>query len=220
MTQADKERDHRLIRDAFQIYFEKERTWEQELWLGVPMWKNPFDALILQELIFKTRPDFLIETGTGLGGSALFFATIMEIIDHGRVLTVDSERKAGALYDCILKPRHRISCFVGDSKDNLILRQMGELCAGARNMVILDSWHTKKHVLAELDLYSPLVAKGCYLVVEDTHVNGHPTPWKWGEGPYEAVEEFLGKNKNFWRDKNCEKLKITNNPGGFLKRIE
>ena len=86
-------------------------------------------------------------------------------------------------------------------------------------MVILDSWHTKEHVLKELKLYSRLVSVGSYLIVEDSHMNGHPIKWKWCEGPYEAIQEFLKTNHSFRIDKKCENLLITFNPSGFLRRV-
>ncbi len=86
-------------------------------------------------------------------------------------------------------------------------------------MVVLDSWHTKEHVLRELELYANLVSVGSYLIVEDTHVNSHPVPWNWGEGPFEAVSEFLNKRNDFTPDENCERFNFTFNPSGWLKKI-
>jgi cephalosporin hydroxylase len=94
---------------------------------------------------------------------------------------------------------------------------------GRKVLVTLDSEHTKEHVLKELQLYSTLVSLDSYIVVQDTHLNGHPVPWPRLEktgGPWEAVEEFLKTNKNFEVDRTREKHLATQNPGGFLKRVK
>ena len=87
-------------------------------------------------------------------------------------------------------------------------------------MVVLDSDHTKKHVLNELHLYGKLVTLGSYLIVEDTNINGHPVASDFGPGPAEAVEEFMSENKNFVTDESKEKFYLTFNPGGYLKKIK
>jgi cephalosporin hydroxylase len=107
----------------------------------------------------------------------------------------------------------------GNSIDQRIVKQIYSVARNQKNIVILDSWHSKEHVLKELNLYSSLVPVGSYLIVEDTHVNGHPIQWEYGEGPYEAVQEFLKTNSTFVVDKECEKLLITFNPNGFLKKV-
>ena len=85
-------------------------------------------------------------------------------------------------------------------------------------MVTLDSDHRAHHVLEELDAYSPLVTKGCYLVVEDTNINGHPVEPNFGAGPSEALRDFLIGNHDFNQDRTREKFGITFNPGGWLRR--
>jgi cephalosporin hydroxylase len=85
-------------------------------------------------------------------------------------------------------------------------------------LVILDSDHTKDHVLAEMRAYGPLVTKGSYMIVEDTNINGHPVLPDFGPGPWEAVEEFLQGNDQFTVDRSREKLLMTFNPMGYLRR--
>jgi len=85
-------------------------------------------------------------------------------------------------------------------------------------MVVLDSNHSKQHILAEMALLAPYVSVGSYLIVEDTNINGHPAYPSFGESGFEAVEEFLSKNQNFSVDTSREKFLMTFNPQGYLKR--
>src|SRR3989304_2506657 len=82
-----------IICDNFHKLYEQRRVWERMTWLGVPMWKLPFDAFIIQELICKIRPDYIIETGTNFGGSSLFYASILNLLKKGRVITIDKTKK-------------------------------------------------------------------------------------------------------------------------------
>ena len=199
--------------DDFHIEYETNRMWERTSWLGVPILKLPFDLWIMQELIFKIKPDYVIETGTAYGGSTLFYSSILRLLGHGKVITVDTEDKCGLKSDLILK-------IIGSSIDYAIFKEIREITRDKKNIVFLDSWHSKDHVLKELGLYSMLIPVGSYIVAEDTHVSGHPVKWKWGEGPYEAVQEFLKHNSDFEIDKECEKLIFTFNPSGYLRRIK
>lgn len=207
----------------FHKLFEKERTWKNESWLGMSICKFPFDVFIFQEIIVKVKPDYIIETGTSFGGSALFYASILELLGHGQVITIDIEDKVdkNIFADPIIKKlfKKRIVRFTGDSSDKRNFKKISDISSGKKNIVFLDSWHSKEHVLKELNLYSKLVPLSSYVVVEDTHANGHPVDWGWGEGPYEAVQEFLKNNETFAIDVSWEKLLITYNPNGFLKKV-
>ena len=186
---------------------------QQTYWLGVPLLKSPLDCWVYQELIHDLRPDLIIETGTDLGGSALFLASICDLIDHGRVVSIDIRRAARVTHP-------RISFVVGDSTSAEVLEQVRNEAAGAANvMVILDSDHHAAHVARELRAYREFVSPGSYLVVEDTNVNGHPVMPEHGPGPFEAVEEFLREDPDFQVDKSREKFLMTYFPNGFLKRV-
>jgi len=206
------------VSDKYHILFEKNRLWEGITWLGVPMWKLPNDAIIVQEIIYETKPEAVIETGTGHGGSALFYASVLRSFGNGRVLTVDIKNETSQYpnYNAVA----RIMSFIGSSTNPLIVKKIKDLSAGRVTMVILDSFHSKEHVLKELELYSDMVTVGNYLIVEDTHVNGNPVPWEYEEGPMEAVKEFLKKDDRFEIDKSREKLVMTFCPNGFLKKIK
>ena len=118
-------------------------------------------------------------------------------------------------------PTHpRVTYLTGSSTSAPLLEEVRRRIAGkARVMVILDSDHKKDHVLEELRLYSPLVTKDSYLIVEDTNINGHPVFPGFGPGPMEAVDEFLAGNPMFQRDRSRERFFVTFNPGGYLRRV-
>jgi cephalosporin hydroxylase len=199
-------RFHRLYYDDMQ------RTWMRTFWLGTPVRKNPLDLWVYQELLVAIQPDLVIETGTAFGGSALFFASCMDMIGKGRVLTID-------IHETPNRPAHdRITYVLGSSVDPEIVERARAAAAGGTVMVVLDSDHSRDHVLAELHAYAPLVTEGSYLIVEDTNVNGHPILPEFGPGPHEAVDAFLAEGAPFVRDRECEKLYFTFNPGGFLRR--
>ena len=207
-------RPEAVVRAYHQWYHENgERTYNATYWLGRPAQKCPLDLWVMQEIIHETRPDVIIETGTYKGGSAYYFASIQNLMDHGRVITIDIEDFPG-------KVEHpRITYLRGSSVAGSIVEQVRSMIrTGERVMVLLDSDHSRDHVLQELRLYSPLVTPGCYLVVEDTHFNGHPILPKFGPGPMEALEEFLRDNADFEIDRDRQKFGMSFNPSGYLKR--
>lgn len=182
-------------------------------WCGYEVRKCPLDLWIYQELLVRTRPDLVIETGTLFGGSALFMATIMDLIGHGRIITIDRNPKPG-------RPHHpRITYWDGSSVDAAIIAEAHKAAGNGRTMVVLDSDHSEAHVSREIIGYSPLVRLDDYLIVEDTNVNGHPTYPEFGPGPMEAVRAFLAQNDEFVMDRRCERFLMTTNPCGFLKRV-
>lgn len=198
------------------LYYEHSaRTWGNTTWLGVRTLKCPLDLWVYQELLFRTHPDLVIETGTAAGGSALFIASCMDIIGNGRVMTVDINERAE-------RPQHpRIEYITGSSvAPEVLSRIRSEAERVSSVMVILDSDHSADHVLAELRSYSELVTPGSYLIVEDTNVNGRPVFAAHGPGPREALDRFLGETSAFVTDTDCEKFFLTFNPGGFLRRLE
>jgi cephalosporin hydroxylase len=185
-------------------------------WMGYEMLKCPLDLWIYQELIVLNRPDIIIETGTYKGGSALYLASVCDMIDHGAVVTIDID----ATHEPMRPHHQRITYLHGSSTADDSLARVTDIVADSRNvMVILDSDHAKDHVLAELRAYCSFVPVGGYLIVEDTNINGHPTYPGFGPGPWEAVESFLDENKNFVADRTCERFILTMCPGGFLRRI-
>lgn len=204
-----------VVRRFHQIYIgDSHRTWLNTSWLGIPTQKCPLDLWVYQEIIFSLKPEAIIECGTASGGSALYLASILDIVGGGEVITIDIQDAAG-------KPQHRrVKYLVGSSTSKDIVASVARLVDGKRTvMVILDSDHHKEHVLNELRMYSRFVSKGSYLIVEDT-VIGHPVMRDFGDGPMEAVNEFLKGNRDFAVDKTKEKFYLTFNPGGYLLRTK
>lgn len=196
-----------------QYYERRTETWGETYWLGHHVLKCPLDLWIYQEILHELRPELIVETGTYRGGSALYLASICDLLGHGAVLTIDSQRQRG-------RPRHpRITYLHGSSTSREIVRQVERQARRKRPvLVILDSGHGQAHVLDELRAYAPLVTPGSYLIVEDTNLNGHPVEPGHGPGPAEAVAAFLTENAAFRRDPSREKLLLTFNPGGYLQK--
>ena len=194
-------------------YTSEDETWKNTFWLGTPTQKCPLDLWIYQEIIFNIKPDAIIECGTYGGGSALFLASICDLLSHGEIITIDIKSMEG-------RPKHkRITYLLGSTTSQEILEKVQAFVKNKnRVMVILDSDHNKEHVLKELEIYSQFVSKNSYLIVEDANINGHPVEPDFGPGPMEAVEEFLEGNKDFVIDTSKEKFYMTFSPNGFLKR--
>ena len=198
---------------AFYRSYAKNGIWIYTNWLGVTVYKCPLDLWMYQEILVHTKPDLIIETGTAAGGSAFYLASMCDLIDHGRIVTIDIEERED-------RPEHsRILYLSGSSvAPEVVDRIEAEIAGAQRVMVILDSDHHKDHVLEELQTYGPLVSKDCYMIVEDTPMSQmYPD---FGPGPSEAIEEFLESNASFVVDPSCERFLMTFNPGGYLKRIE
>jgi cephalosporin hydroxylase len=206
----------RQVINAYHVWYHKkgEETYNNTRWLGAELQKSPLDLWVMQEILYEIKPDVLVEAGTYLGGSAYYFASVFDLLGNGRVITIDIEDHPG-------KPRHpRITYLIGSSTAEGIVSQIkAAIRPGEKVLVDLDSDHHKAHVLNELRLYSPLVTPGSYLIVEDTHFNGHPILPKFGPGPGEAVQEFLESHPEFRPDARREKFGMTFNPGGYLRRV-
>lgn len=197
-------------------------------WMGLPVIQYPQDLTALQEIIFETKPDLIIETGVARGGSIAFFASMLELLGgNGIVVGIDIDIRAHNRKRIMEHPmNHRIRLIEASSVENSTLEQVKQFTEGKKRiMVSLDSNHTHEHVLRELNLYAPLVTEGCYCVVFDTVVEVMPEgsfpdrPWDKGNNPMTAVKEFLEGNSGFTVDTAIEqKLLITAAPHGWLKR--
>jgi cephalosporin hydroxylase len=200
-------------------FYNSASTWRVNKWLGILAEQNPNDVWITQEIIFESRPDFIIETGTLCGGSAALWSMILEQVNpEGRVITIDILDQAQQARELPIVKKH-VDFLHGSSTAAEIVADVKNRVEGKRVLVILDSDHSKQHVLDELAAYAPLVPVGSYLIVQDTNVNGHPVERTFGPGPMEAVVEFLAANRNFVPDRRRERLMFTMHPNGYLKRI-
>jgi cephalosporin hydroxylase len=189
-------------------------AWRDTTWLGRRVYKAPTDLVVYQELVHRVRPDWIIETGTGGGGRALFLASVCELVDHGQVLSVD-HRHANDL------PRHpRITYIEGVAHDADTVRRVNEIVgASPHALVVLGSCGSALRTIDEFHAYYGLVPVGSYVIVEETIVNGHPVWPGFGPGPFEGTKRILASHGNFAADPKMEKCALTFNPGGFLKRL-
>jgi cephalosporin hydroxylase len=208
----------RQIIDLFQLSF---RGVAKNQWYGISTWQNPLDVWITQEIMFETKPDVVVECGTYQGGSAILWAAILKnITPDARIITIDIEDVRDPLSKVHPLAVEKVDFLLGSSTDPKIVSEVKRRVKGKRVLLILDSLHTRDHVLNELNVYWDIVDVDGYILVQDTAVNGHPVAPDFGPGPWEAVEDFLKVNKNFEIDKSRERFGFTNNPNGFLKRVQ
>lgn len=219
---------HNLARD-FIIQSDKHNYAYQWTWLGLPILQMPQDVLAIQEIVWKLKPDVIIETGIAWGGSIVFYASLLELIGKGRVIGIDlnlMEHVSKQIMD--YKCSHRINLLKGSSTDPDLVKQVkDQIKPGDTVMVLLDSNHTHEHVLAELRAYGPAVTPGQYLIVSDTYVEDipvqthRPRPWGPGANPKTAAQAYLQETDRFSIDEELEsKLLLTFMPSGFLRCVK
>jgi cephalosporin hydroxylase len=214
------------------------------LWQGRPIIQYPQDIMAMQEIVWATRPDLIIETGIAHGGSLVLSATLLAMLDYTdaassgqvldprnpkrRVLGVDIDIRAHNREAILAHPlSSRIDMLQGSSIDLEIVAEITRIAQGfGRVMVCLDSNHTHAHALAELEAFAPLVTRDCYCVVFDTVIEDLPSglypdrPWDVGNNPKTAVRAFLATNPHFAVDEDMDaKTLITVAPGGYLRRV-
>jgi cephalosporin hydroxylase len=213
---------HLWTRSGWQRKFTYEITW-----MGIPIIQLPEDVLMMQELIWRVRPDVIVESGVAHGGALILYASLLDAIGKGHVVGVDVEiRKYNRLAIEAHPMSRRITLIEGDSvADETLERVRQTIPSGATVMVALDSNHTRSHVAAELERYAPLVTPGSYCVVFDsvmTMVSDAPDAgedWQ-HDNPLEAVREFLDAHPEFEVDPAFNRLEVTYCQSGFLRRLE
>lgn len=197
-------------------------------WLGLPIIQFPQDMVAVQELVWRIRPSFIVETGIAHGGSLVFYASLLELLGgDGQVVGIDIDIRQDNRQRIEAHPLfRRIQMVEGSSTDPSVVRQVRETVAGRPTMVVLDSNHAHEHVLEELRLYSPLVGEGSYIVVMDTVVEDMPPdsfpnrPWGPGDNPKTAVHAFLDESHRFEIDRSIpDKLLLSVAPDGYLRCI-
>lgn len=200
-------------------------------WCGIPVLQLPQDLQALQEIIYDAKPEVIIETGIAHGGSLMFSASMLVILEacgyikHGMVIGIEINLYQENREKIRKHPlSNKITIIDGSSVDPKIVYKVKKLVEGKRVLVCLDSNHTHDHVLAELRAYAPLVNVGSYIMVGDTGIEDltetSNRPWGKGNNPQTAVWKFLLENKDFEIDDIDSKLILTGSPNGYLKRIK
>jgi cephalosporin hydroxylase len=209
---ADRKLDRAAVARAHDVLYLSD-AWTEARWLGAQALKNPLDLWVYQEIVFETRPGLIVETGTYRGGSALYLASLCDLVGGGEVVSIDVE----PIRDDY--PEHPRITYLGgrSSTDLAVVEKVRERAADRPILVILDSDHSQAHVEAELAAYAPLVPVGCYVIVEDSNIGRIRKDLM--PGPLEAIETFLATTRDFEIDRTREKFLITFNPSGYLKRI-
>jgi cephalosporin hydroxylase len=183
-------------------------------WVGVPIWQNVLDVWTIQETISEVRPALLIETGTHRGGSALFYAHVMDALGTGAVVTIDIVKRHEVEHP-------RITFLDGSSTDPAIVEQVSDLADSADGpiMVILDGNHDRDHVAAELELYAPLVTPGSYLLSQDGVIDKMRIFRDSRPGPLPANRDFLRRHPEFEHDEERDlRFNLTHHPLGWMRR--
>lgn len=191
-------------------YHHETVVFDKVSWMGIPFQKNVLDAWIYQELVFRIKPDVIVEIGSQNGGSTLYFAHLLDCIGAGVVVSIDIDR---VLY----KARHeRIIDITGHSSGEWVIEKVSELCRDKVVLVNQDGGHSEDQVFRDLMNYSGMVSVGSYFIVEDTLLYPYAGL---KEGPLMAINKFLEADHNFIIDRECERYILTANPSGYLRRI-
>ncbi|MBJ2151164.1 CmcI family methyltransferase [Paracoccus sp. IB05] len=199
-------------------------------WMGVPIIQMPADIMATQEVIWETKPDVIIETGVARGGSVLFMASLLEVMGKGKVIGVDIDIRAHNREAIESHPMSKRVVLIegGSADEDTLTKVRAEIPPGARVMVVLDSDHSRDHVLAECRAYGDLVTEGCYLVVADTlvgHVSEENAPkkrsklWFAGNEPLSALRDYMAETDAFEVNEVLNgKLVLSSSPGGYIRR--
>jgi cephalosporin hydroxylase len=208
-----------LLEDYLQWYYDS-NIWTTTTFMGINCLKSVSDMWNYQEILYCLRPSLVVEGGTANGGSSLYFSFILRSFNpDSKVISIDINHENVA--EAVKNEKH-IELLNGKFTDKRVISRIKELRMAYQGpiFVILDDDHTKKNVLAEMEILRDILVKGDYLVVEDGIVNGHPVLPGWGEGPLEAIEDYF---KRYPHDYSIDtarehKFGITFAPKGFLIR--
>jgi cephalosporin hydroxylase len=200
------------LRNDFIDAFWRSGEWHRTTWLGKWTHRPPTDLFAYQELICRVRPDWIVETRTGVGGRTLFLASVCDLIEGGQVLSVDR-------YPAANLPDHpRITYLRGDPAGERTAAEARETIGDEPRALVILGGAARDQVVRAFHNYAPLVPVGSYVVVEDTILQGKPVWPDFGAGPWHAVRDILEEGE-FMPDRSLERFALTFNVGGFLKRV-
>jgi cephalosporin hydroxylase len=183
----------------YHLWYYRQRVWDTTTWAGVKTLKSPSDMWNYQEILCALKPSLVVEFGTRFGGSALFFAAVMrQLGSRFKLLSVDID---GTTVSERTRRDPDIELLNASSLDPKVGTRIADLRREFRGpmFVILDSHHSKDHVLGEMEMLRPLLVSGDYLIVEDSNLNGHPVFPSYGPGPFEAVDEYFQRYSDDYR---------------------
>ena len=229
---AEKMSQNKFLKEkSLEVFVEADKhNWiHQTNWLGEPSLQTAEDLVTFQEIIFQTKPEYIIEVGVAWAGSLLLYATLMEALGGNKIIGVDvfmPDDLKERIYSHG-KISERIKLIEGSSLEVHTLNQIKDILGNSKKvMVHLDSHHTHDHVLKELNLYSGFVDNGYYMVAGDTIIDyipeqkHRPRPWGKGNNPKTALDEFLKSNNDFFIDPQFDQKRLmSNQPGGYLRCI-
>ena len=203
------------LREGFVEAVWNNMPWTRTRWMGRPIAMPPTDLFALQEIIVESRPDWIIETGTGNGGRALFLASVCELVGNGAVISIDTDQPDDDL------PQHDRVTYVRGRPHGPHPRRAWEnwSAKGVHAMVILGATADRFKTAAQFEAYHRYVSVGSYVIVTNTIVNGHPVWPAFGPGPLEGVKRILREHGDFVADPSMEKYSLSFNPGGYLRRV-
>lgn len=207
-----------LVTGFHRLYYHS-LGWDNNHFLGYQIKQCPFDLQVYQELVVRLGPRSIIQTGVAGGGSVLYFATLLDLIQAGpEAIVVGVDVGLSPAARTLVHPRIRL--IEGSSTDLATVEAVSALVPERGGLVVLDSDHTRDHVAREIAIYREFVGVGSYLVVEDTNINGHPVFPDFGPGPFEAVEAFLAADRRFVRDDSVWRRNLFSfHQHGWLRRI-
>ena len=219
----------KLQKDALDVLTEADKNYwiHQSNWFGEPVLQLPQDMFAIQEIVYKTRPDYIVELGVAWGGSTLFYSSLLGMLGGSKVVGVDIYIPDDLVERLSKKPTMSdIHLIRGPSTEESIVKDVHEAVNYSdRCLLILDSYHTEEHVLEELGAYKDLVGEGCYIICADTIVEDLPEQlhrkreWGLGNNPRTALKKFLKDNTDFHVDEEIRnKLLFSCHPDGYIFR--
>lgn len=206
----------RVVNRLFQMdLMAKTNNYDDVTWLGYPVWQNVLDLWTIQEAISEVRPELLIECGTNRAGAAMFYASLLDLLGNGQIVTIDVQKMHN-------REHPRVTQLLGSSTSRQVAERVRRIVDSVEGpvMAILDSDHSQRHVADELEVYAPVVTPGSLLLVQDGIIDELPTGRPHRPGPRPAIRDFLAAHPEYRRDERLgNRFLITHHPEGWLRRL-